>query len=131
MSIITRFAPSPTGFLHLGHAAAALIAFTAARAAGGDFLLRFEDIDASRCRPEFTEAIIEDLTWLGLAWRGEPRHQSRHSAEYRAALDHLSANDLLYPCFCTRAEIAAALNAALAAPHATPAAYPGTCRDLD
>lgn len=127
MSIITRFAPSPTGYLHLGHAASALIGFTAARSEGGAFLLRIEDIDAARCRPEFTAAIIEDLTWLGLAWRDPPRLQSLHRAEYRIALAQLEAMNLLYPCFCTRAEI----NAALGAPHGSDAAYPGTCRSLD
>jgi Glutamyl- and glutaminyl-tRNA synthetases len=127
MSIVTRFAPSPTGYLHLGHAASALTGFAAARAGQGDFLLRIEDIDAGRCRPAFTEAIIEDLTWLGLVWRGEVRRQSDHLADYAAALDRLVAMDLLYPCFCTRAEIAAAMSA----PHGGDGRYPGTCRTLD
>lgn len=127
MSITTRFAPSPTGYLHLGHAAAALIGFEHARAAGGRFLLRIEDIDTARCRACYTEAILADLAWLGLVWDGAPRIQSAHVAAYRAALDQLAAMGLLYPCFCSRAEIAAALGA----PHGAGAVYPGTCRHLD
>ncbi len=124
----TRFAPSPTGFLHLGHARAALFA----RERGERFLLRLEDIDRIRCRPEFAAAIVEDLQWLGLDWDGEVRVQSAHLPEYRAALDALSARRLLYPCFCTRAEIAREVAAAAAAPHAPDGAplYPGTCRRL-
>ncbi len=87
MSITTRFAPSPTGLLHLGHASVALDAWRRARAAGGRFLLRLEDIDAARCRPEFAAAILEDLQWLGLDWDGPVRVQSAHLAEYRAVLD--------------------------------------------
>src|SRR5271168_538980 len=102
----TRFAPSPTGFLHIGHAFCALLAWRRAREAGGRFLLRLEDIDATRCRPEFAAAIIEDLEWLGIDWDGEVRVQSAHFAEFRAVLDALSARKLLYPCFCTRAQIA-------------------------
>lgn len=127
MSIVTRFAPSPTGYLHLGHAASALTGWTRARASHGRFLLRIEDIDATRCRPEYTTAIVDDLGWLGLDWDGDIRIQSNHMADYRAALDALAAMDLLYPCFCTRAEIAAALGA----PHRTDAPYPGICRHLD
>jgi glutamyl-Q tRNA(Asp) synthetase len=89
--IVTRFAPSPTGYLHLGHAYSAIFAWRAAREAGGKFLLRIEDIDRTRCRPEFTDAIIEDLTWLGLDWDGAARQQSQHFADYRAALDKLDA----------------------------------------
>jgi glutamyl-Q tRNA(Asp) synthetase len=107
----TRFAPSPTGFLHLGHAHAALTAWHAARSAGGRFLLRIEDIDATRCRPDYTEAILDDLTWLGLDWDGPVRIQSQHLPEYRAALDSLAARGLLYPCFCTRADIRQHLSA--------------------
>jgi glutamyl-Q tRNA(Asp) synthetase len=130
--IVTRFAPSPTGFLHLGHAHAALFAHRAAREAGGRFLLRFEDIDATRCRPEFAGAILEDLAWLGLAWDGDVRVQSAHLPEYRAVLDALAARGLLYPCFCTRAEIAREVAGAAAAPHGPDGAalYPGTCRHL-
>jgi glutamyl-Q tRNA(Asp) synthetase len=109
--IVTRFAPSPTGLLHLGHAYSALFAWRAAREAGGRFLLRIEDIDLGRCREEFVSAILRDLAWLGLDWGGEVRRQSRHFDDYRAALARLEADGLLYPCFCTRAEIAAATSA--------------------
>lgn len=123
--ITTRFAPSPTGFLHLGHAASALQGWRAARAAGGNFLLRIEDIDPVRCRPEYTAAIQEDLRWLGLDWDGPVRVQSAHFSAYRAVLDRLSARGLLYPCFCTRAEIAGAPHG----PNDMPL-YPGICRAL-
>ncbi|MGG5811109.1 tRNA glutamyl-Q(34) synthetase GluQRS [Falsiroseomonas sp. CW058] len=129
--IVTRFAPSPTGFLHLGHAHSALRGWRRARAAGGRFLLRIEDIDPGRCRPDFAAAILEDLAWLGLDWDGEVRVQSRHLAEYRAALDGLAGRGLLYPCFCTRADIAREVAASAAAPHGPDGApYPGTCRRL-
>ena len=122
---VTRFAPSPTGLLHLGHAAAALHGWRAARQAGGRFLLRLEDIDPTRCRPEYAAAIEEDLHWLGLDWDGPVRVQSRHFAEYRTTLAGLEARGLLYPCFCTRAEIAASASA----PHGPEGPlYPGTCR---
>jgi len=125
--IVTRFAPSPTGLLHLGHAASALAGWRRARAEGGRFLLRIEDIDATRCRPAFTAAILEDLAWLGLDWDGPVRVQSAHLADYAAALAALTARGLLYSCFCTRAEIAAHLSA----PHGPEGAiYPGTCRHL-
>ena len=131
MSITTRFAPSPTGLLHLGHAAAALTAWRRARQAGGRFLLRIEDIDPTRCRPEYTAAILEDLTWLGLDWDGPVRMQSEHLDEYRAALETLARRGLLYPCFCTRAAIAREIAAAPAAPHGPDGPlYPGTCRAL-
>lgn len=120
---VTRFAPSPTGLLHIGHAYAALFAAKA----GDRFLLRIEDIDTGRCRPEFEAAIFEDLTWLGLSWPAPVRRQSAHFADYREALDHLSDRGLLYPCFCTRADIAAAATA----PHGPEGpVYPGTCRKL-
>jgi glutamyl-Q tRNA(Asp) synthetase len=130
--IVTRFAPSPTGLLHLGHAHSALFGWRLARAApGGRFLLRLEDIDPGRCRAEFAAAIREDLAWLGLDWDGEVRVQSAHLAEYRAALDALAARGLLYPCFCTRAEIAREVAAAAQAPHGPDGPlYPGTCRHL-
>ncbi len=133
MPITTRFAPSPTGHLHLGHAHAALTAWHAARDAGGRFLLRIEDIDPVRCRAEFMPALIEDLAWLGLDWDGVPRVQSAHLGEYRATLGALAARGLLYPCFCTRAEIAREVAGAAAAPHGPDGAplYPGTCRRLD
>lgn len=130
-SIVTRFAPSPTGLLHLGHAHSALFAWRRAREAGGRFLLRLEDIDGSRCRPAFAEAILEDLAWLGLDWNGDVRVQSQHMAEYRAVLEALSARGLLYPCFCTRAAIAREIAAIGHAPHgADGPLYPGTCRRL-
>jgi glutamyl-Q tRNA(Asp) synthetase len=131
MSVTTRFAPSPTGYLHLGHAHAALNAWLRAREAGGRFLLRIEDIDPTRCRPEYTAAILEDLAWLGLDWDGEVRIQSEHLPEYRTVLDGLQERGLLYPCFCTRAEIARELARSAAAPHGPEGAlYPGTCRQL-
>jgi glutamyl-Q tRNA(Asp) synthetase len=103
----------------------------ARQAPGGRFLLRIEDIDGTRCRPEFTTAIQEDLAWLGLDWDGPVRVQSAHMADYRAALDGLAARGLLYPCFCTRAEIAREVAAAAAAPHGPDGPlYPGTCRRL-
>jgi glutamyl-Q tRNA(Asp) synthetase len=131
----TRFAPSPTGRLHLGHAFSALFAERAARAAGGRFLLRLEDIDRARCRAEFATAILDDLTWLGVRWDGAVRRQSEHVADYRAALDRLAARALLYPCFCTRKAIQDEIARAGHAPHLTPHGpdgplYPGTCRTL-
>src|ERR1700710_1830929 len=101
MPIVTRFAPSPTGYLHLGHAHSALAGWSRARAAGGKFLLRIEDIDPGRCRPEFVDALQEDLAWLGLNWDGEVRRQSQHLSEYRATLADLANRCLVYPCFCT------------------------------
>ncbi len=129
--IVTRFAPSPTGLLHLGSAYSALFAERAARAAGGRFLLRIEDIDRTRCRPEFAAAIDEDLAWLGLRWERPVRVQSEHFADYRAALARLEDMALVYPCFCTRSEIMAEIAAAGGAPHgAEGPLYPGTCRRL-
>lgn len=128
---VTRFAPSPTGYLHLGHAHAALFAQAAARQAGGRFLLRLEDIDAARCRPHYADAILEDLAWLGLAGDGEVRVQSAHMADYAATVASLAARGLLYPCFCTRAEIAREIAAIGNAPHgADGPLYPGTCRNI-
>jgi glutamyl-Q tRNA(Asp) synthetase len=131
-STVTRFAPSPTGYLHLGHVRSALEGWRAARAADGRFLLRIEDIDRSRCREEYAAAILEDLAWLGLDWDGPVRRQSERFADYRAALDRLDALGVLYPCFCTRREIGAEIAAAGGAPQG-PAGpvYPGTCRRLD
>jgi glutamyl-Q tRNA(Asp) synthetase len=127
MAIVTRFAPSPTGELHLGHAYSARIAWRRAREAGGRFLLRIEDIDIRRSRREFEAAIREDLHWLGLDWDGDVRRQSEHFADYGKALDVLDARGLIYPCFCTRADIAAATDA----PHGPDGPlYPGTCRHL-
>ena len=132
MEIVTRFAPSPTGYLHLGHAFAALTAWRRAREAGGRFLLRLEDIDPGRCRAEFAAAIEEDLAWLGLDWDGAVRVQSAHLPDYRAVLDGLAGRGLVYPCFCTRADIAREVAASAAAPHGPDGAplYPGTCRRL-
>ena len=130
-TLVTRFAPSPTGHLHLGHAHSAIFAWRKARGAGGRFLLRIEDIDPVRCRPEFTAAILEDLAWLGLDWDGEVRVQSAHLPDYRAVLDALSSRGLLYSCFCTRADIAREIAASASAPHGPDGPlYPGTCRRL-
>lgn len=130
MSAVTRFAPSPTGYLHLGHAYSALFA---ARAAGDDgrFLLRIEDIDKGRCRPAFEDAIYEDLAWLGLDWEQPVRRQSDHFDDYQAALGELADAGLTYPCFCTRKDIQAEIDAAGGAPHGPDGpVYPGTCRHL-
>lgn len=124
--IRTRFAPSPNGALHLGHAYAACQAHDFARSVGGEFLLRIEDIDGVRSRPELVDAIFEDLRWLGLHWDGPVLFQSSRLADYAAALDTLKARGLLYPCFCTRGEIAAA--GATQGPEGL--VYPGTCRAL-
>ena len=132
----SRFAPSPTGRLHLGHAWSAVQAHALARASDGRFLLRIEDIDPTRCRPEYRAAIGEDLRALGLDWNGPVRVQSEHLPEYRLVLNSLARRGLLYPCFCTRAEIAREIAHSGAAPHPGEAgpegpAYPGTCRRLD
>jgi glutamyl-Q tRNA(Asp) synthetase len=103
---VFRFAPSPNGYLHLGHAFSALLNFDMARESGGQFLLRIEDIDAPRCRPEFEAAIYEDLAWLGISWETPVRRQSEHFSEYRDAIEKLSAQGLIYPAFESRAEIA-------------------------
>jgi glutamyl-Q tRNA(Asp) synthetase len=129
---ISRFAPSPTGPLHLGHAFSALLAHDLARNSGGRFLLRIEDIDAARCRPEHVAGIFDDLRWLGLTWDEEPLFQSQRLPLYADALERLKAMGLVYPCFCTRAEIAAEIAASAVAPHgADGPLYPGTCRALD
>ncbi|MCP5560591.1 MAG: tRNA glutamyl-Q(34) synthetase GluQRS [Verrucomicrobiaceae bacterium] len=126
---VTRFAPSPTGLLHLGHAFAA--GFAAQAAAGGRFLLRLEDIDITRTKPEYEAALYEDLAWLGLEWETPVRRQSEHFADYQQALDRLATMDLLYPCFCTRKEIQEEIARAGHAPHGPDGAlYPGTCRAL-
>ena len=113
-AFVTRFAPSPTGYLHLGHAYSALTAYEAAQAAGGRFLLRIEDIDTIRSRPEFEAAIHEDLAWLGVAWETPVRRQSEHLADYEAALESLRARGLVYRCFKTRREV---LDEIARAPH--------------
>jgi glutamyl-Q tRNA(Asp) synthetase len=127
---VTRFAPSPTGLLHIGHARAALIA-TAAAGPNGRFLLRIEDIDQGRCRPEFAAAIFDDLAWLGLAWEEPVRRQSAHLADYEQPLRSLRDLGLVYPCFCTRGEIRREIAAADHAPHGPDGPiYPGICRHL-
>ena len=120
MDFVTRFAPSPTGRLHKGHAFSALTAWTAAREADGRFILRIEDIDPTRCRPEFDAGILEDLAWLGLDWEKPERRQSEHLAEYAAAVDRLNGRGLLYRCFRTRKEI---LDAIGDAPHGPAEAF--------
>jgi glutamyl-Q tRNA(Asp) synthetase len=115
-TVISRFAPSPTGRLHLGHAWSALLAHDAARAKNGQFLLRIEDIDSIRCRPQFAESIYEDLHWLGLSWDGDVMIQSQRMGIYRDALARLDAMGLIYRCTCTRAQIGESR-------------YPGTCRE--
>lgn len=130
--MVTRFAPSPTGRLHIGHGWSALLAMDMARGAGGELRLRIEDIDGTRSRPEHVEGIIEDLRWLGIEWRGEIVFQSRRLSLYDAALETLKGQGLAYPCFCTRAEIAAEIAASGSAPHGGDGpVYPGTCRALD
>jgi glutamyl-Q tRNA(Asp) synthetase len=127
---VTRFAPSPTGLLHMGHAYAALFAHEAARASGGRFLLRIEDIDTTRARSEFEQAIEQDLAWLGLSWERPVRRQSDHFADYAAALEKLKARALIYPCFCTRKEIASEFAESAMAPQGPDGPlYPGTCRE--
>ena len=130
--VVTRFAPSPTGPLHLGHAYAALFAARAAAEAGGRFLVRIEDIDSTRARPEFEAGILADLAWLGLAWEQPVRRQSEYMADYAGALKSLETMGLIYPCFCSRRAIRAEVRAAGEAPHgALGQVYPGTCRRLD
>lgn len=131
MTVVTRFAPSPTGHLHLGHAHSALFAWRSARDAAGTFLLRIEDIDPGRCRPEFERDLKEDLGWLGLSWPEPARRQSEHLDDYRAALDRLAKMGVVYPCFCTRKEIEEEVARAGHAPHGPDGLlYPGTCRRL-
>jgi glutamyl-Q tRNA(Asp) synthetase len=129
--VITRFAPSPTGYLHLGHVHSALEGWRAAREAYGVFLVRLEDIDRGRCRAEFAAAILDDLDWLGLGSDLPVRRQSEHFDDYRRALGRLEALGVLYPCFCTRREIQEEIARAGGAPQGAAApAYPGTCRRL-
>jgi glutamyl-Q tRNA(Asp) synthetase len=129
--VVSRFAPSPTGRLHLGHAYSCILAHDYARDRGGAFLLRIEDIDPGRSRPEFIGGIVEDLTWLGLRWDREILFQSRRLDVYAQALARLKALDLVYPCFCTRSAIAAEIAASASAPHGPDGPlYPGTCRGL-
>ena len=124
---ISRFAPSPTGLLHLGHAYSAVLAHDLARSGGGQFVVRIEDIDGGRCRPEFVAGVFDDLRWLELTWH-RVSVQTENAARYEAALDHLRVMDLIYPCVCTRAEIAASASA----PQGDlPPVYPGTCKGRD
>lgn len=126
MSFVTRFAPSPTGYLHVGHALSAILAHDRARAADGRFLLRVEDIDHTRSRPEFVAAILADLAALGLGWDGPVWHQAGRLAVYRAALSDLQARGLVYPCFCSRRQVAEAA----AGEGADGLIYGGTCAGL-
>ena len=131
MQPVSRFAPSPTGRLHLGHAFSALLAHDFARERDGTFLLRIEDIDPGRARSEHVDAILQDLIWLGLEWDGEILYQSERLPLYAEALGTLKRRGLVYPCFCTRAGIAAEIAASAQAPHGPAGpAYPGTCRRL-
>ncbi|HZC97261.1 MAG TPA: tRNA glutamyl-Q(34) synthetase GluQRS [Bradyrhizobium sp.] len=135
MRPVFRFAPSPNGYLHLGHACSALLNFDLARQAGGRFLLRIEDIDATRCRPQFETAIYQDLAWLGISWETPVRRQSEHLASYRDAVERLSAQGLIYPGFESRAEIARLVAEREAGapwprdPDGAPL-YPGTAKSL-
>lgn len=130
MTYVTRFAPSPTGPLHLGHAYSALVGFERAKRHGGLFLLRIEDGDTSRCRPEWDALIFEDLDWLGLSWPDPVMRVSEREAAYRSALDHLANLGLTYPCSCTRRDITSALSAPQEGVRLGPdgIVYPGTCR---
>jgi glutamyl-Q tRNA(Asp) synthetase len=129
---VFRFAPSPNGYLHLGHAYSAILNYQMAQACGGRFLLRIENIDTARCRPEFEQAIYEDLAWLGLTWEEPVRRQSEHFLDYAKALDRLAAQDLLYSCFCTRGDVLRAISAKPDWPRDPDEAplYPGTCKPL-
>lgn len=128
--IVTRFAPSPSGRLHIGHVYGALFA-TEATGPGGRFLLRIEDIDQGRCRPEFEDGILEDLAWLGLEWEKPVWRQSDHMDDYAAVLDYLNRDGLLFPCFCTRKDLQLETANATSAPHGPDGPlYPGTCRSL-
>jgi glutamyl-Q tRNA(Asp) synthetase len=131
MPVVSRFAPSPTGRLHLGHAYSAMLAHDFALARGGAFLLRIEDIDPGRARAEHVQGIVDDLAWLELKWEGDIVFQSERLPLYAEALRRLKAQGLVYPCFCTRSAIAAEIAASASAPHGPDGAhYPGTCRRL-
>ena len=124
---VTRFAPSPSGWLHLGHAYSAAIGHSRSIRNGGEFRLRIEDLDQTRCRPEFVGGIYEDLRWLGLNWDGQVLVQSQRANEYETALEQLKERGLLFACFCTRSDIASSMTA----PHGDVASfYPGTCREI-
>lgn len=131
MTLRTRFAPSPTGLLHVGNAYSALRCQQWADRHHGELLLRIEDIDTGRCRPEYAEAILDDLSWLGLTWRGSVRRQSEHMQDYAEALGQLRDMGVIYPCFCTRSDIRREIERMASAPHAGEQDhYPGTCRSL-
>ena len=133
-TIKTRFAPSPSGDLHLGHAYSAKLNYDFANEHGGEFVLRIEDIDHLRCKPKFEQSIFDDLSWLGLKWQTPVRRQSEHFAEYAKALQKLDDLDILYPCFCTRKKIREEIEDSNRAPHLGPKRgpegliYPGICR---
>lgn len=131
MSSIFRFAPSPNGLLHLGHACSALINAELARRTGGQFLIRIEDIDTTRCREDLVEACLEDLAWLGLDWELPVLRQSTRFPAYRAVAEQMEAEGLLYPCFCTRGEIIRATGPLAPRDPDGATLYPGTCRPLD
>jgi len=128
-AVVERFAPSPTGALHLGHALSALLGWEAAQAAGGTFILRMDDLDPVRCKPEFARGIEEDLKWLGLSWPEPVMFESQNAPLHHAVLDQLINEGLVYRCYCSRAEILAATGAPQEGAE-NPPAYPGTCRDL-
>jgi len=132
MTRITRFAPSPTGLMHVGNAFSALACQQWAKQHHARFLLRIEDIDFNRCRKEYADAIIEDLSWLGTDWHGDVRRQSEHLPAYQRALKRLRDMEMIYPCFCTRRRIQEEINRMSVAPHAedTAGLYPGTCRKI-
>ncbi len=132
MTRITRFAPSPTGYLHVGNAYSALICRQWVLRHHARLLLRIEDIDFTRCRTEFTQAILDDLAWLGLDWHGPVRRQSDYLSGYQSALERLRELNVIYPCFCTRRRIQEEIGRMGLAPHGEdgPVAYPGTCRGL-
>lgn len=128
---VSRFAPSPTGRLHVGHAYSALFSYRNAQSHGGRFILRIEDIDTTRCHAEFEDGIYEDLAWLGLQWETPVRRQSDHFDVYKEALADLEDRGLLYPCFCTRGDIKREVGLSSSAPHGPEGIlYPGICRDL-
>ncbi|HYP58380.1 MAG TPA: tRNA glutamyl-Q(34) synthetase GluQRS [Beijerinckia sp.] len=129
---VFRFAPSPNGYLHLGHAYSALLNYKMAKESGARLLLRIEDIDIDRCRPEFEQAVYDDLHWLGLDWELPVRRQSEHFSDYARALEELAARGLTYPCFCTRGEIMAAVAGRPDWPRDPDGSplYPGTCKHL-
>ncbi len=127
----SRFAPSPTGYLHIGHAYSAIFAYNKAKQNNGRFILRIEDIDLERSKPEYKQAIFEDLKWLGLSWEHPVREQSKHFQQYKKALDALYKKGVLYPCFCTRKKIRDEQSASASAPHGPEGLlYPRTCRHI-